>query len=219
MAPVLRRHDLAWLRPGAACHADGLDGPAAAWLRHWLAEGKPLVVTRQQRQHDGDESMRLGTVLPARLGRRRIACTVAAKDVLDIGPPLNAEAVAHVLPADVADALHGLAQQARQLDVPLGVYGSTAWEHLAGETYRRAESDVDMVCDVRDAATLPGILLVLARASRSTRIDGEIRFPDGKAVAWRELQASGLDPDAQVLVKDLHGVELVRVGSLTSTLA
>lgn len=216
MSPALRRHDLAYLRPEAPVCAGPPDEPAATWLRDWLCTGRPLVVTRQEQGADG---VRLGAVLPARLGRRRLSCVVDHHALTRIEPPLPVAAVLEVLPRGMVGPLQALAQQARDLGVSVGVYGSTAWEKLAGECYRRASSDLDVVCDVAQARALSGCLSALARADEHAPIDGEIRFPDGRAVAWRELHRSRLASGASVLAKDLYGVALVSMGSLLEALA
>lgn len=218
MRPRLRRHDLAYLRDGAAVQLATSDAAAEEWIGGWIGNGMPLVVTRQDEQRG---PIRLGAVLPLRLGRRRVNCNVTGDDVVDTAPPLSVEAIIDRLAPDSAPALEALAARAQELGVAVGVYGSTAWEHLARETYRHAESDIDLVCDVARRSALAPWLAVLERASNASalRIDGEIRFPDGRAVAWRELARCGLDPDAKVLAKDLTQVALTRIGSLMESFA
>lgn len=218
MRQRLRRHDLAYLRDGAALHLNASDAGAEAWIGGWIGNGMPLVVTRQDEQC---EHLRLGAVLPLRLGRRRVSCNVASDDVVRTAPPLPVEAIIDRLPADGASSLETLTKRAEELGVAVGVYGSTAWEHLARETYRHADSDIDLVCDVAQQSALAPWLAVLERASNEgvLRIDGEIRFPDGRAVAWRELARLGLDPDATVLAKDLTQVALARIDTLMESFA
>lgn len=215
---ALRRHDLAYLAPDADVDADALDANAAAWLRDWLAAGRPLVVTRQEK---GAARTRLGAVLPARLGRRRLACTVPADALARTAPPLPIEEVLHCLPPVTAQPLREFAGRAAALGVTAGVYGSTAWERLAREPYRSPQSDVDLVCDPPDRTALVECLAALTRAAERapTRLDGEIRFPGGQAVAWRELMETRLAPGSRVMAKGLHDVALVAVGTLMESLA
>ena len=118
-------------------------------------------------------------------------------------------------------AFEALSKRAAELGVAVGVYGSTAWECLAEEPYRHAASDVDLVCDVARPSTLAPWLKALECASDESvlRIDGEIRFPDGCCVAWRELARLGLGRDASVLAKGLQHVTLTRIETLMESFA
>ena len=133
MLPQLRRHDLAYLRSGAEVDPVIMDAGVRAWIREWIAKGKPLVVTRQD---EGGDSVRLGAVLPLRLGRRRVGCTVAKSDVARTTPPLSVAAVISRLPAESVHTFEALSKRAADLGIVVGVYGSTAWECLAEESYR-----------------------------------------------------------------------------------
>lgn len=213
----LRRHDLAYLRPGAEIRWGSIDAPAHAWLCDWIGAGKPLVVTRQEENAD---VVRLGAVLPTHLGRRRLDCSVAPSAIVHAAAPLAIAEVLDVLPETMVAPLQTLSRQAHDFGMAVGVYGSTAWQRLSGEAYRHTESDVDLACAVGAGAALLDWLSALAEVSRRVpaRIDGEIRFPDDRAVAWRELLDCRLDPTASVLVKDLRSVALVTVGSLMESL-
>jgi phosphoribosyl-dephospho-CoA transferase len=216
----LRRHDLAYLHNGAKISFDQVERNARAWLDDWIASGNPLVVARQR---ESARAVRLGAMLPLRLGRGKLGCEVAGPDLDRVVPAVAVESVLPCVPCATAHALAGLAARANELGVAVGVYGSTAWEHLSREAYRREDSDVDLICDVSSRHALAGWLDAMERASGNAhgRIDGEIRLPDGNSVAWRELARFGRgDRDnAMVLAKDLRSVALVRVGALLEPLA
>jgi phosphoribosyl-dephospho-CoA transferase len=101
-----------------------------------------------------------------------------------------------------------------------GVFGSLAWEALSGENYRHAESDIDLIVDVETMAQFDAMLSALQQAAGqlSCRLDGEIRFPDGNAVAWREVAANRESPAAAVLVKGPQEVALQPLQSLLDSL-
>jgi phosphoribosyl-dephospho-CoA transferase len=224
MATTLRRHDLAYLRDGADVSPAG-DGPLAPWMRGWLldwiARGKPLVVARQSSFAPATQPpVKLGAALPLRLGRAKISCRVAC-GVVRTASALSAEKVLGVLPDAERQALARLSDVAEKLGIALGVYGSTAWECLAGESYRRPDSDVDLICDVHRRDTLSPWLRAMQITEREMNghLDGEIRFPNGEAVAWREF--ARVDPknvDANVLVKSLYDVGFARIGALMESL-
>jgi phosphoribosyl-dephospho-CoA transferase len=61
-----------------------------------------------------------------------------------------------------------------------------------------------------------GVALLVRHAERLP-LDGEIVFPGGAAVSWKEWQMAMTHP-AKVLVKDLQSVRLVDTASLLATL-
>ena len=214
-----RRHDLAYVPHAAALHAIEPAADAAsidAWLFDWIARGRPLVVARQAFVPAG--AIRLGATLPLRLGRTKVAC-VAKLEHVTVVPALTIATVLDVVPARNRRPLATLATLAQALGIAVGVYGSTAWETLAGERYRRPGSDVDLICDVRHRDVLLPWLRAMQAAARAMdeHLDGEIRFPDGQAVAWRELAQA--TQDARVLVKGPTDVRFAQVGALLESLA
>lgn len=198
----MRRHDLATVRAGAPVRflCEVLDEALSARVAAWIAAGRSLVVARQLT--GGSEAL-LGLTLPAAEGRRRVGCLVEQADLLQIRRPLSIAECLHRLADDVAAPLAALADRLAAAGVSVGVYGSLAWEALSGEAYRHPESDVDLICDVASVAQAEACLRLLAdgAAALPCGLDGEIRFPDGCAMAWRELAAVWGRADAKVLVK------------------
>lgn len=216
----MRRHDLVYLRPGADFAWAG-PAPASPVIRAavaaWIAAGRPLVAARQP--DDGGPQL-LGLALPRALERQRVALRVEPGEIAKIRPPLSLSACLGGQPATVREILLTLDRALRQADVVPGAYGSLAWEALSGEAYRHAESDIDLICDVADRAQLETALALLAEAAASLpcRLDGEIRLPDGAAIAWRELATAWGERRRQVLVKDERGVALKPLGELLAAL-
>lgn len=215
----MRRHDLVYLDRDAAfetpCAATGDSLWQAA--RDWIAAGRPLVAARQPA---GDGPLLLGLSLPLKQQRKRLAIHVDRRAVARIDAPLAIARCCSRLPVAEAAALRRLAERAAACSARLGVFGSLAWEALSGENYRHADSDIDLICDVATLAQLDAMLTALQYAAGQLpcRLDGEIRFPDGNAVAWREVAAQREKPAAQVLVKGPHEVGLRPVQALLATL-
>jgi len=215
----VRRHDRVFLRPGAAVRLLGTaDALAQAAVDDWLAAGRPLVAARQRPDEAG---VVLALALPARQGRRRLAVLAAPGDIADVLPPLAAAAVCPRLEAASAALLADLAERLAAVGVNLGIYGSLAWEVIAGEAYRHPQSDIDGVCDLARRTQLAPVLTALdATAARlPVRLDGELRFAAGGAVAWREWQRAAADPAASVLTKGDDGLAVTSVARLLETLA
>lgn len=211
----MQRHDRVYLRPGAVFQfqCNQADPQLAARVMAWVALGRPLVAARQPADGGG---LLLGLTLPAAEGRRRLGCRVAAADVLRVEAPLAIPACLANLDDARAVPLARLAAVLQAAGVRAGVYGSLAWECLSGEAYRHELSDVDLICDLTTLEALPHCLAALseAEAALPCGLDGEIRFLDGAAVAWRELRAALAGSTAQVLVKGEAEVDLLDVDTL-----
>ncbi|MDE2146865.1 MAG: malonate decarboxylase holo-[acyl-carrier-protein] synthase [Burkholderiales bacterium] len=219
-ATPLQRHDLVWLHASAwqrvlagTDDEPPWDAAALDCLRHWAAADLPLVVTRQPPPGPGAPApsiLTLGLAAPRAWGRQRLFVRTARAGVRRRGafPPL----------AQVTDQLPGAARAgARALDAALRaagvvarVYGSHGWQALTGWPTLHAGSDVDLLLPVADAEQARAAVQALAGAAfAQTRLDGELLFADGTAVAWREWAAWRAGAVAQLLVKRLHGAALL----------
>jgi phosphoribosyl-dephospho-CoA transferase len=195
------------------------DATARSCLGLWAARGLPLVVTRQPPGQD--DSVATGLPAPARFGRRRLAVAVAPRDVMffDEFPP--AEAVTRLLPRASTTAWRALLARLSAAGCAPRVYGGYGWQALTRLAYVHAQSDIDLLLPVSSATHADAVVQVLAQRVGpglapclpdegwiGPRLDGELRFPDGGAIAWREWLAHREGRAAQVLVKRLRGVAL-----------
>lgn len=213
----MRRHDLAYVRPEARFrfHCGVADAGLSRRVSEWIKHGRPLVVARQAA---GKGDVLLGLTLPASEGRRRIGCLVPRQDVVRVNGPLAMTRCLPRLGLELAGPLASLASRLAAQGIPIGIYGSLAWEVLSQEVYRHEGSDVDVICDVAslDQTTASLAALTETAAGLACGLDGEIRFPDGRAVAWKELAMAWPDRNSQVLVK---GPEEVGLAPLTELLS
>jgi phosphoribosyl-dephospho-CoA transferase len=116
-------------------------------------------------------------------------------------------------------------------------FGSLLWEHLTGLAYLSPQSDLDVLWQVPADFDVLALVFGIAQVQRDApiRIDGEVIFPDGSAVNWRELwnayraanraanraayraaNRSGhwAEDRATVLAKTMEGVRLLDIASL-----
>jgi phosphoribosyl-dephospho-CoA transferase len=206
----LRRHQLVrltsagWQR-AASQHADR---EAQRCIAHWAAHDLPLVVATQAGALDA-RLVSLGLPVPTRWGRRRLAVTVAPAD-LRVGTaefPTFAEcghefASASTRWSSLSTALARSVHRTR-------VYGSFGWQHLTGLAYVRESSDLDLLLSATDARHADAIVATLTRSGVATpRLDGELCFADGSAVAWREWTAWRAGRVRKILVRRLRGAGL-----------
>jgi phosphoribosyl-dephospho-CoA transferase len=183
------------------------DDVARDCLALWAAHGLPLVVTRQP-QAPGD-AIAVGLPAPARFRRRRIALSVAPQDVmfLDEFPP--AEAVTRLLPRASGAPWRALVATLVLDGCRARVYGGFGWQAITRLPYVHAESDLDLLLPVGAPAHADDVVRLLATAAwDGPRLDGELQFPDGAAIAWREWLDYRQGRASRVLVKRLRGVAL-----------
>lgn len=215
----MHRHDLVYLRASADFATPCTEAGSPFWLaaRDWIAHGRPLVTARQPAMAPG---VLLGLTLPLHCERKRLAISVERSTIVAVQPPLTIRRCLAHLPAASAAVLGELERQIEAAAARIGIFGSLAWEALSGEAYRHTASDIDIICDVATVAQFETVLAALhqAAASLPCQLDGEIRFPDGNAVAWRELSATRDRPDAAVLAKGSEEVRLMPLRALTASL-
>lgn len=215
----MRRHDLVYLQPEAAFATPCAEPGDVCWLaaQDWIARGRPLVAARQTVD---SARCQLGLSLPTRLQRKRLSLSVDRNAIVAVRPPLAITDCLFRLPAGQAVVLARLAAQAADCSARIGVYGSLAWEVLSGESYRHAESDIDLICDIEQVGQFAALLPALqqAAAALTCRLDGELRFPGGQAAAWREIAGQLGQPSARILVKGEHEVALLPLHALTANL-
>lgn len=215
-----RRHQLVWLdefgwyriliaAPGSAEHDAQVQGCLELWAqRRW-----PLVVRQRAVDRAAAGSplpLALGLPAPAGWGRRRIGVEVAADAVCRRGEfPLAAE-VRLLLPAEAQGRWEDLCAGFERLGIMARVYGSYGWQRLTGLDHLHPASDIDLLLAVADATLADAACALLQRAApMAPHIDGELAFPDGSAVAWREWARWRVGQTRSVLVKRIDSTVLV----------
>jgi phosphoribosyl-dephospho-CoA transferase len=130
---------------------------------------------------------------PASASKPRIGFHVARSHVLRIGPPLKLDAALQAAPAAWQATLQALAAQAIGMGLRFHVFGSLAWQALTGLQYMTDQSDIDLLWYPRSRRELDAGLQLLARFAPDLPLDGEIVFPDGNGVAWKEWLQAGAE--------------------------
>jgi len=211
-----RRHDLLHVAADIwasvlACYPPLADLPL---LRNWAQRGWPLIV-RRRRAGEERHVLPVGVPLP---GRQRVALLIPASVAAlqrSFPPSLNATAeVADRSWRSTIDAL--LAVGVRSGVEPTAV-GSLLWQHLTGLAYLSPHSDLDVLWPIPQGLDVLSLVFSIAEVQRKAplRIDGEVIFPDGSAVNWRELWNVRRAPGpGMVLAKTMEGVRLLHMASL-----
>jgi len=205
---LLRLTDAGWAQVLAA----PWDANARSCLGLWAARGLPLVVTRQPPTQDA--TIATGLPAPARHRRRRLAVAVAPGDVMFFDEFPAADGATRLLPRTLAAPWRALLASLAATGCAARVYGGYGWQALTRLAYVHADSDLDLLLPVSGPEHADAVAhLLAASAWTGPRLDGELSWPDGAAIAWREWLAHRQGRSAQVLVKRLHGVALEAPGA------
>ena len=209
------RHDLVWLT------AQGWQEARAAALPQdrtalalWERQDWPGVVRRRDLGATAC-TISLGISLPpagAGAPRQRIALRAATVHVHRHTPALGLGEAAAAAPAGWRA---GLAAMARDLP-ELRAYGSLAMQAITGLPYLTPASDVDLLLAPRCCGTLDHAINLLTAQAQTLPLDGEIVFPRGEAVAWKEWRDAAAR--TRVLVKTIDAVRLAERAALLATL-
>ena len=215
----LQRHQLVWLDArawqrvlAASSESSPRDPQALECLQHWADRDLPLVVTRQPHGwsgHRGDEALALGVAAPLCWGRRRLFVEARVADVRRRGRFPHACDISAMLPPQAIDGWTALCIALETLGAEIRVYGSHGWQQLTGLACLRDGSDIDLLVDIDSPRQADAAVAMLKRVPFSTpRLDGELVFSHGRAVAWREWAKWRAGGTTQLLIKDLHGATL-----------
>jgi len=211
--PPLHRHQLARLSPSG--WADVLrrpwDSQAHACLAHWAEHQLPLVVTRQGIDAVAKDWIALGLPAPARWDLRRLALQVPRDAVLLFDEFPRLAEVLRLLPPPARHPARDLLSQLDAYHATARVFGSYGWQAISGLDHVRPHSDLDLSISVEGAAHADAVAHVLQSfGAVRPRLDGELLFGDGAAVAWREWIEWRAGRTRAVMVKRLDGVSLAR---------
>lgn len=233
---MLGRHSLVrlsahgWQR--AIDELDGRDKGAGlaglnATVRHivcrWRDADRPAVVRRNE------PNMPVGILClgipapPMNDGRKlRVSLHADAADVIEATLPLHLAAAASCAPEHWQPGLTELLQDAQGHAVEFRVFGSLAMQSITGEPYVTVTSDIDLLFRPRSAGLLDTSLALLQRHARHLPLDGEIEFPTGHAVSWREWatveRTRRAGTELRVLAKHMDAVSLMSMDSLRASL-
>ena len=215
---ALHRHQLVRLtEAGWRCAlAAAWDADARACLQLWADRDLPLVVTRQAAPVAAPDTpprpamVALGLPAPSPWRGRRIALAVEAGHIagFDEFPTLGDPALAIAASGPDWDVL---ARALAPSQATARVYGSHGWQALTGLPHAHAGSDIDLWIAVADAAHADAVAAALwdAGDAMAARLDGELTFPDGRAVAWREWRAWRAGLTRAILCRTLTDAALV----------
>jgi phosphoribosyl-dephospho-CoA transferase len=216
-----RRHELLSVAP-SSWRLELASRPAVAaapFLATWADNGWPVIVRRRMAGDDADR-VPVGVPLPPAAGKRRIALTIPEQAVLERSPPPSLLAAGHAANPGWGPTIRALVALGARHSVSPAAFGSLLWQYRIGLPYLSPRSDLDVLWPIRADCEIGALVAGIAAAERGApmRIDGEVVFPDGEAVNWRELHmALNQDGPTEVLAKSIGGMRLLDVARAPRT--
>jgi len=213
-----RRHDLLHVAPKIWASVLALSPPLAdlPLLGEWADRGWPVIV-RRRGEADNRHLVPVGVPLPPAAGKRRVALLIPPEGVLQRSRPPLLDATASAADPNWRSTIDALVAVGARSGVEPAAFGSLLWQHLTGLAYLSPHSDLDVLWPIPANFDAHALVCRIAEIQHDAplRIDGEIIFPDGSAVNWRELWNVLQAADrATVLAKTMESVQLLDVASL-----
>ncbi len=227
------RHALVWLSPRGwdVLHASTTSEPIAVRdaLARWRDADWPLVVRRRSPDEPAPDSFQepvpVGLALPPhpQTGvKPRIAAMVERADIARIEPATPLANVLTTAPPQWRAGLLALHMESMEAPLNVRVFGSLAWQSITGMPFLRSTSDIDLLVAPRTQRDLALAMDLLQRHGGGLPLDGEIVFPSGAAVAWKEWRdifgAGGKSGTDRVMVKTNDRVALMTCTALLASL-
>lgn len=214
---MYKRHDLVWLT------RDGWNAALAAYPEHesvltfWRREEWPSVVRRRDADSDPVREVCAGIALPPDIDgiKRRIQLRVPLEHIERSSAPLTLKAARLALPEQSRAGYTVLQELSVGLD--LRVYGALAWQAITQLPSFTATSDINILFRPLSRHQLRAGLALLNGSLHGLRLGGEVMFPSGQAVSWKEWSAADA-AQARVLVKAMDSVRLAPADELLATL-
>jgi phosphoribosyl-dephospho-CoA transferase len=215
-----RRHDLLHAAPDVWASVLAVCPPLAdlPLLGEWADRGWPVIV-RRRGEADNRHLVPVGVPLPPAAGKHRVALLFPPEGVLQRSRPPLLDATASAAGPNWRSTIDALVALGARSGVEPAAFGSLLWQHLTGLAYLTPHSDLDVLWPIPANFDVHSLICGIAQVQRDAplRIDGEIIFPGGSAVNWRELWDAHQAADgATVLAKTMESVRLLDVASLAS---
>ncbi len=219
LSRLWRRHDLLHVAADNWASVLAFRPPLAdlPLLGEWADRGWPVIV-RRRGEADDPHLVPVGVPLPPAAGKRRVALLIPPEGILQRSRPPLLHAAASAADTNWRSTIDALVAVGARSGVEPAAFGSLLWQHLTGLAYLSPHSDLDVLWPIPANFDVHSLICNIAGVQRDAplRIDGEIIFPDGSAVNWRELwNAHHAADGATVLAKTMESVRLFDVASLT----
>jgi phosphoribosyl-dephospho-CoA transferase len=185
-------------------------------LEAWADRGWPVIVRRRAEGEDR-AMVPVGVPLPPAAGKRRVALVLPPVGILQHSSPPLLRTAARVADPGWRSTIASLLTLGTRTGVEPSAFGSLLWEHLTGLAYLSPHSDLDVLWLVPADFDVLSLVFNIAEVQREAplRIDGEVIFPDGSAVNWRELWNAHRAADrTMVLAKTMESVRLLDIAFL-----
>jgi phosphoribosyl-dephospho-CoA transferase len=218
-AQGFERHMLVWLaEPGWRAALDAAPPEHRPALKIWQGQNWPAIVRRFDAGSPPDDIC-LGLPLPPDddTGQKmRVSLRAHVGHISKAAPAIELRAALRAA-GEWRAPLAALERDCASAGLDFRIYGSLAMQALTGLLYLTPESDVDILFHPTTRRQLAEGVEVLSRHTKYLPLDGEIVFPGGQAVSWKEWQMAAANP-AKVMVKQICSVRLADTASLLATL-
>lgn len=219
---MFQRHNRVWLTTAGwklAC-ATALAAHVKE-LTRWAENDWPAIIRRSESALSPN-ILCLGLAAPPdpHTGMKtRIPFLVSTEHIVRHDVPLAIISAEKALPAAWQNDFAELAEKVTDSGLEFRVYGSAAMQAITGLSYLTPASDIDLLFYPQTKGQLLAGVALLTSYATKLPLDGEIVFPSGRAVAWKEwVQAANNPAQPRVLAKGTFTLALASVADLCAEL-
>ena len=207
------RHRRIWIKPNSInslqCQ-DPMPLNAEQYMREWVMGGKPFV-GRSRLPCDPliNEAVPVGLMVYLQDGSKQRLNLLAQPDfVYKVDEPLLLSEILCILSEPLRLVAVKLITFFEDDAVALRVYGSAFWSYEDRNNRMNTQSDIDLLIQVKKSTDVNRIAKKCVAFSKGSGVslDGEIEFPNGESVSWRELASES----RELLIKTDIGPKLVK---------
>lgn len=206
------RHRRIWVNPKSLeslqCQVP-MSLASEKYMRDWVIAGKPLV-GRSRSPCDPiiNAALPVGLMVYFLDGTKQRLNLLAESDIVyKVDEPLLLSDVLCTLPQPLHKAAVKLITIFEDDAIALRVYGSAFWSYEGKSNRMNNQSDIDLLIQIKKSCDVKRIARKCVTFSKvsGVSLDGEIEFPNGESVSWREFESESED----LLIKTDIGPKLI----------
>ena len=214
----MERHGLVWLtETGWQSAIQTLNPHFHKILKQWSARNWPVVVRRSDPTTPPEEIYVGISLSPVQRGfKEKIGFKILKEQISKYQQLLPLEDIISYAPLKWQAKLHRMVQDFKNKGISVYVYGSLAWQAMTEQGYLTQESDVDILLFPKTRLEYDTSMSILKNYGRYIPLDGEMCFPSGHSVAWKECIKAQIEFKL-VIAKKNKAVELLSIDILLQT--
>jgi len=209
----MNRHHLIYLQPNDTFSLldSSLTTSVQQKVQQMIQQNLPFTVCRQ----DTEAYFKVAANCLVQGQKFRVALGLKCTPQVSQQPPLLSS-ILDMLDLPIQHTLQQFIQHMQTLSCSVHVYGSYACQYLYQDQFIHAQSDLDLLLELKDMQTLALVIQALAQLKTQLpiRIDGELALLHGQNISFNELLFALDQQQDSIIVKELYAIKLQSLAEL-----